>query len=518
MNFIKRAYWSLKARIGRSILLFIIFTIVSVLVLSGFTIQSAANKASELARKELGGTVTLSYDREKQMEQAEQNSENSSSNSSERKAPSFNTTPVKTSAAESLAKLNHVTSYNLYSSTQALAEDFDPVKSSGDSSQEESSDSANNAGEEGRLGGGNSTENRPQMIQADLSVSGVLDSASSTDFSEKSAKLTSGRALTKADENKKVVLVEKTLASQNKWKIGDSIKIQSSDEKTSVTLKIVGIYKSSDSSSSNNGMANNFSFLNPYNKIYVPYTIANTLKGAKYEGTVDSAVYTMDDAANITAFQKEAKKMNTIDWDEFKLDANDSLYKQMIGPIENVASFSKNVVYIVSIAGVLMLALLVMMQIRERKYEMGVLLSIGEKKTKLLGQFFVEIFIVAMISFIVAGLASPFVAQVAGNQLLNQENSQTAETNSTSGNSTGQSGQDHRGNGPSGGGPFGSVSSSFENLTKNQEEIKKLDIQVTPAEIGKMAGIGFLIAFISVVIPGTSILRMNPKTILTKQE
>ncbi|EUJ17638.1 ABC transporter permease [Listeria aquatica FSL S10-1188] len=203
MNFIKRAYWSLKARIGRSILLFIIFTIVSVLVLSGFTIQSAANKASELARKELRGTVTLSYDREKQMEQAEQNSENSSSNSSERKAPSFNTTPVKTSAAESLAKLNHVTSYNLYSSTQALAEDFDPVKSSGDSSQEESSDSANNTGEEGRLGGGNSTENRPQMIQADLSVSGVLDSASSTDFSEKSAKLTSGRALTKADENKK---------------------------------------------------------------------------------------------------------------------------------------------------------------------------------------------------------------------------------------------------------------------------------------------------------------------------
>ncbi|EUJ32794.1 ABC transporter permease [Listeria floridensis FSL S10-1187] len=525
MNFIKRAFWSIKARLGRSILLFIIFTIVSVLVLSGFTIQSAANKASELARKELGGTVTLSYDREKQMQAAQQENSNSSSESSsstEKTRPSFRTTPVKLSAAESLAKLDHVDSYNFYSSTQALAKNFEPVKSSGDTSQSDessntsTSDSSSSANEAMPGGGSVDDGNRPQMVQADLSVSGVLNSATSTDFTgDSAAKITSGRAITASDVGKKVVIVEETLAEQNEWKVGDTIEIQSSDEATTVALKIVGIYKARDTGTSND-MANNFSFLNPYNKIYVPYTAANTLKGSDYTDTVDSAVYTMDDAANISSFEAVAKKVKTVDWDEFKLDANDTLYKQMVGPIENVASFSKNVVYIVSIAGILILALLVMMQIRERKYEMGVLLSIGEKKTKLLGQFFVEIFIVALISFVVAGLASPFVAQVAGNQLLEQQNASAETATSNSSSSQGRQSGGPGGNG--GGGPFGNASQTLQNLTQNQEEIKELNIQVTPKELAKMAGIGFVIAFISVVLPGITILRMNPKTILTKQE
>lgn len=40
-----------------------------------------------------------------------------------------------------------------------------------------------------------------------------------------------------------------------------------------------------------------------------------------------------------------------------------------------------------------------MMQVRDRKYEMGVLLAIGEKRGKLIAQFFVEILIVALVSF-----------------------------------------------------------------------------------------------------------------------
>lgn len=87
----------------------------------------------------------------------------------------------------------------------------------------------------------------------------------------------------------------------------------------------------------------------------------------------------------------------------------------MIGPINSVASFSKNVVYIVSIAGALILGLLVMMQVRDRKYEMGVLLAIGEKRGKLIAQFFVEILIVALVSFGLAAASSHYVAQLAGN-------------------------------------------------------------------------------------------------------
>ncbi|EAC7318321.1 ABC transporter permease [Listeria monocytogenes] len=500
MNFFKRAWLSMKARKGRSVLQLIIFTVVCVLILSGFTIQSAADKASELAREQLGGTVTLTVDREKQMQAMRDEAASSDSSSTESK-PQFESSPIDVSDANELAKLNHVASYNYYSSTQALASGFDPIESSGDTSS--SSDETSTTTETQGPGGG---QGGPQMVDADLSISGLLDSATSTDFEAGTSELTSGVAITSADKGKNVAMVEENLAKENDWKVGDSFTVTSSDGNTKVTLKIVGIYKTTDSGSD---MAQNFSFLNPYNKVYVPYTVANTIKGSDYKNTVDSAVYTMDDAANISAFEKEAKKVDSIDWDTFKLDANDTLYQQMIGPINSVASFSKNVVYIVSIAGALILGLLVMMQVRDRKYEMGVLLAIGEKRGKLIAQFFVEILIVALVSFGLAAASSHYVAQLAGNQLLAQQNSSTTETTTTENRGPGGSGQ--------GGGP-GGFGQSVSNLTKNTEQIKELDIQVTLEDMLKMGGIGIGIAFISVLLPAALVLRMNPKTILTKQE
>ncbi|EAD8202148.1 ABC transporter permease [Listeria monocytogenes] len=500
MNFFKRAWLSMKARKGRSVLQLIIFTVVCVLILSGFTIQSAADKASELAREQLGGTVTLTVDREKQMQAMRDEAASSDSSSTESK-PQFESSPIDVSDANELAKLNHVASYNYYSSTQALASGFDPIESSGDtsSSNDESSTTAETQGPGGGQGG-------PQMVDADLSISGLLDSATSTDFEAGTSELTSGVAITSADKDKNVAMVEENLAEENDWKVGDSFTVTSSDGNTKVTLKIVGIYKTTDSGSD---MAQNFSFLNPYNKVYVPYTVANTIKGSNYKNTVDSAVYTMDDAANISAFEKEAKKVDSIDWDTFKLDANDTLYQQMIGPINSVASFSKNVVYIVSIAGALILGLLVMMQVRDRKYEMGVLLAIGEKRGKLIAQFFVEILIVALVSFGLAAASSHYVAQLAGNQLLAQQNSSTNETTTST---------ENRGPGGGGQGGPGGFGESVSNLTKNTEQIKELDIQVTLEDMLKMGGIGIGIAFISVLLPAALVLRMNPKTILTKQE
>ncbi|EAC3456078.1 ABC transporter permease [Listeria monocytogenes] len=500
MNFFKRAWLSMKARKGRSVLQLIIFTVVCVLILSGFTIQSAADKASELAREQLGGTVTLTVDREKQMQAMRDEAASSDSSSTESK-PQFESSPIDVSDANELAKLNHVASYNYYSSTQALASGFDPIESSGDTSS--SSDETSTTTETQGPGGG---QGGPQMVDADLSISGLLDSATSTDFEAGTSELTSGVAITSADKDKNVAMVEENLAEENDWKVGDSFTVTSSDGNTKVTLKIVGIYKTTDSGSD---MAQNFSFLNPYNKVYVPYTVANTIKGSNYKNTVDSAVYTMDDAANISAFEKEAKKVDSIDWDTFKLDANDTLYQQMIGPINSVASFSKNVVYIVSIAGALILGLLVMMQVRDRKYEMGVLLAIGEKRGKLIAQFFVEILIVALVSFGLAAASSHYVAQLAGNQLLAQQNSSTNETTTST---------ENRGPGGGGQGGPGGFGESVSNLTKNTEQIKELDIQVTLEDMLKMGAIGIGIAFISVLLPATLVLRMNPKTILTKQE
>lgn len=476
----------MKAKKGKTLLQLFVFTVICVFVLSGLAIQSAAQKSSELARQELGGSVTLQVDRQKQMEKQQDSGEKRS----------FESTPIKVSDANKLAALDHVKSYNYTTSASANAGNFDAIESSSSSDSSSSSSSSNAKNSQGGGQGG------PQMVQADLSIEGVISTALVDDFSDGDSKITDGRAITKSDVGKKVTVINETLAEENDLSVGDSITIESAtDEDTTVKLKIVGIYKTT---SSGDDQAQNFSFLNPYNKLYTPYTATAALKGDDYKNTIDSAVYYMDDAKNMDTFVKAAKK-TSIDFDTYTLNTNDQLYQQMVGPIENVASFSKNVVYLVSVAGAVILGLIVMMSIRERKYEMGVLMAIGEKRWKLIGQFLTEILIVAVIAIGLASVTGNLVANQLGNQLLSQQISSSTDSTQTA------SGQMPGGGGGMGGKMFGHSSS-------NVDVIDSLNVAVSMNDMLILGGIGILIAIIATLLPSISVLRLHPKTILTKQE
>ncbi|MCG8397626.1 ABC transporter permease [Bacillus atrophaeus] len=490
MNFIKRAFWSMKAKKGKTLLQLFVFTVICIFVLSGLTIQSAAQKSSELARQELGGSMTLQVDRQKQMEQQKDDGEKRS----------FESTPISVSDAKKLISLDHVKSYNFITSASANAGNFDAIESSSDSSS--SSDNSNSDSKNNQGGG----QGGPQMTSADLSVEGVVSTSLVDEFSDGDSKITDGRPITKSDVGKKVAVINETLAEENNLSVGDSITVESAtDEDTTVKLEVVGIYKTT---SSGDGQAQNFSFLNPYNKIYTPYTATSALKGDDYKNKMDSAVYYMDDAENINAFVKAAQK-TSIDFDTYTLETNDQLYQQMVGPIENVASFSKNVVYLVSVAGAVILCLIVMMSIRERKYEMGVLMAIGEKRWKLIGQFLTEILIIAVIAIGIASVTGSLIGNQLGNQLLSQQISSSTDTAQTA--SSSQGGGHMPGGGMGGGGMFGQNSSSAD-------VIDSLNVAVSMNDLFLLGSIGILIAVIATLLPSISVLRLHPKTILTKQE
>ncbi|MEI4451979.1 ABC transporter permease [Bacillus velezensis] len=477
MNFIKRAFWSMKAKKGKTFLQLVVFSVICIFVLSGLAIQSAAKKSSELARQQLGGSVTLQADRQKQMAQQQKDGEKRT----------FESTPIPVSDAKKLTSLQHVKNYNFLTTASANAESFDAIKSSGES--------ADNSSGAGRFQGGGR-----QMISANISIEGVLSTALLDDFTDGSSKITDGRAITKTDADAKVAVINETLADQNKLKVGGSITVSSAaDDSVKTKLKIVGIYKTT---SSGDDQAQHFSFLNPDNKIYTPYTAAAALKGSDNKNKISSAVYYMDDAKYIDSFVAAAKK-TSVDDKTYALTTNDQVYQQMVGPIENVASFSKNVVYLVSIAGAVILGLIVMMSIRERKYEMGVLMAIGEKRWKLIGQFLTEILVVAVIAIGIASVTGSLVANQLGNQLLSQQVSSAGDSQQTSGWGGGEMLR--------GGGMFGQHSSGADVISTIQVNVSLNDLLI-------LGGIGVAIAVIATLLPSVSVMRLHPKTILTKQE
>ncbi|QFK72740.1 ABC transporter permease [Pradoshia sp. D12] len=501
MNFIKRAFLSVKARKGKSILQLVVFTVICVLVLSGLSIQTAANKSAELAKQSLGSEVTLSADREKLMEQQRQERENQEN----REPVRLTEEPVAVEDANELLSLSQIKGYNYYSTTFGVAGNFDPIETESTSTTNETNKNGQGPG----FGGGGS----PSMADADISLQGVAFTDTTSEFMDGDAEMVEGTHLSDDHLNKNVAIIEETLAEENELVVGDQLEVTSStDEDTTVEVEIIGIYKTS-SISTDSGMMN-FTAMNPYNKVYVPYTLVNELKGEDYKDTIESAVYYMNDPADTDSFIEDAEATGAIDTDIFKLDANDQLYQQMVEPINNVASFSKNVVYLVTIAGAIILGLIVMLGIRERKYEMGVLLAIGEKKSKLIGQFIVEILIIAVFALGIASVTGNVAADKIGDQLLSQQ--VETDTQSTMDPFVGKGMQMEGGMGPGMGG--GNAPGAPNQALVETAQVDDLDVKVTASDLGMLTGIGLLIAILATLIPSLSILRLQPKAILSRQD
>ncbi|MBJ8106919.1 MULTISPECIES: ABC transporter permease [Bacillus cereus group] len=474
MNFIKRAILSMKKRIGTSLILMAVFLIVTNLVLAGFTIQNASKKAADAARKKLGADVTLGLDFDKLGQQARETGEMP-------KPPKLNT-----KEADQLAKSKHVKDYNYITNNFGIADGFKLVGAS-----EGEGKGKGNVAMVGGSGSGSEID-----MNSSLMIEGVRKTLLQESFKNGKSKIVDGKPITEQMQDQNVALMEKRLAEQNNLKVGDKVKIQSGDKKETLEIEIIGIYETNEQPMGQNPPP----MMNPANKLYMPYSTLKKLETDEGMSSSIQVVYLLNDPQDIDAFKKEAKK-SEIDFNYFKLDAQDSLYKQMIGPIENIASTSQMIIYIVSIAGAIILGLIIMLSIKARRKEMGILLSIGEKKWKLMAQFVVEVVCIAILAFGLSLTTGAKVSKFIGDNLLSGEIATASEEKDNSQN-----------------GSVMMVGAGGTPQNQNEDPIDKIDVSVTGEDVGKMGGIGLAIAILATLLPALSILRLNPKQILLKDE
>ncbi|MGW6192960.1 ABC transporter permease [Bacillus cereus] len=476
MNFMKRAILSMKKRVGTSLILMAVFLIVTNLVLAGFTIQNASKKAADAARKKLGADVTLSLDFDKLGQQARETGE----------MP--NPPKLNTKEADQLAKSKYVKDYNYITNTLGISDGLKLVGAS--EGEEEGKGKAGMAAVRGGSGSGTEID-----MNSSFMIEGVRKTALQESFKNGKSKIIDGKPITEQMKDQNVALMEKRLAELNNLKVGDKVKVQSGDKKETLEVEIIGIYETNEQAMGQQAPP----IMDPANKLYMPHS---TMKKLEINQGISSiqVVYFLKDPQNIEAFKEEAKKSD-IDFNYYKLDAHDSLYKQMIGPIENISSTSQMIIYIVSIAGAIILGLIIMLSIKARRKEMGILLSIGEKKWKLMAQFVVEVVCIAILAFGLSITTGAKISQFIGNNLLSSEIATAGEETNTPQNGTVMVA-----------GPGGTV--------QNQKEdpIDKINVSVTGEDVGKMGGIGLAIAILATLLPALSILRLNPKQILLKDE
>lgn len=529
MFFLKRAWYYVTRKLGKVITIGIILFIVSSLVLTGLVINSASESAAAAARKKLGANVTYSTELRMNMESSDESSRGSGGSFNFEIPDDYS--QITTKEIETIVNnSNYVKSYSITASMSATASDFsyyDPF----DSSSSISNDTITNG--RGPNGGG-----MMRVDSSNINITG-LDTKSNNNILDLDT-LIDGRYFTdeEIENNEMVIIIEETIATMNGIGVGDTITMTKSnnrmtmirlgeesdtteEETIEMEFTVVGIYKTETPTNVAENQFRNSANLSE-NLMYAPYTtvllsdtfgleddeLEEKLTEIEENGyAVSSVVFTLKNPEDVDAFIEEVENMDGIDMTYRLLDADTDSYETMVGPIQNVASTSKMLVIVVVIAGAFIIGLLSMLSIKDRKYELGVLLSLGESRVKIISQLIVEMLIVALFSFTLASLTANTLAQGVTNYLLNKEvESQNTETETIQNGPTNTKGN------------FGGMMQRpTDTSTVDIETIDELTVDVNINDMFVMFGIGIIIIVLGNSIQALFVLRANPKEILLER-
>lgn len=476
---IKNAFLSIKKNIGKTVVLFLLMCLIANLVIAGLSIKSATTKSMDQVRKSLGSEVTFSYNMQNMMKNREKG---------EALDQVINNITIE--MADQLKDLEYVENYDYTVSIGVTSDDIDPVAMT---------TSENTESETQKMPSGQNIKQPRMMDQNDFTVVGHTTMTYLKDFNNENYVIESGRLLNEEDAGTKNCVIESNLASDNDLSVGDTytvIATNDGDEEIDVTLTIVGIFEIETSQEIGGMMSNR---QNPMNQIYTDLNTAQLLNESTTE--ITSATYYLDDPDHIESF-KESALQTDIDFETYTLEANDQVYQRSIASLENMESFASIFLWVVIVAGSAILCLILVLTMRSRFYEFGVLLSLGQAKIKIMFQQLCEVGIIALLAFVLSLGTGKMVSNVVSSML---ESTQTAQE------SLMEMPNEKLEN-------KGTLRNSIFEKALQSPVDTELDVSLTSETIIQLAEITTAICVVSVILPSLYILRLSPRKILVKKE
>ena len=235
------------------------------------------------------------------------------------------------------------------------------------------------------------------------------------DFINGNYTITSGEV--SGDFESDTCVISEELATLNKLEVGSSITIvDPKDTSKTYKLKITGIYK--ENTDSSNDMSNMFT--NSANKIITNVNVIKKILSAdsKLEATI-TPTFIVKDSDSLNKFIEEVKEEGLSSY--YQVTSNLDDIENATESIKNVRVFATTFLIITLAIGGVVLIVLNMINIRERKYEIGVLRTIGMKKRNVSFQFMFELLVVCIFALLIgAGIGSVTSVPVANSLLANE--------------------------------------------------------------------------------------------------
>ncbi len=380
-------------------------------------------------------------------------------------------TPLTADELSKVAATTHVTSV-----TQMLTD-----RLTSDNTNLESAIEAGSLGQ--RFGGGdapantntssssNATETR--SFTPPVQVTGTNDVSTTAAFEGATASITSGESID-ATSNTNVALVGKALAEKNSLSVGSTFTMYGE------TITVQGIYDTGTTFGNNT--------------VVVP--LATLQRLSDQSGSVTSAVATVDSVDNLAS---TTSAIESTLGDSADVTNSQDTADQTIEPLQSVKNISLFSLIGALVAGAVIILLTMMMIVRERRREIGVMKAIGASNLKIMSQFVAESITLTVLGLVVGTLIGIAAASPVTNTLVTNSSSSSSSSQAFGGNTSGSTST--RPSGGPGLRQFGRTSS---------ETLKNIQTSVGVSTLTAGIGAALFIAIVGSAVPSFLISKIKP--------
>lgn len=307
----------------------------------------------------------------------------------------------------------------------------------------------------------------PAMVTEGLATpyQAVLNSSLDTRFLNGTYKLEEGRHI-KADDSY-VALISKELADKNNLSVGDTIEFitETDIDITDTTFKIIGIFSGTEGMSKSAITPSDI----PANLGYIDMNSLSELYDSEGYDFLDVYTHTPEEAKEL---METIKNLPEVKGKTFTFNLNSEDFDLVSTPLSSFGSMVDTTVFILTIIGVLIVVLLLVLWTRGRKKEIGILLAVGRSKVEIVGQFLTENILITFLSMIVsAGLSITFADKIGAYI-----------------------------------------------IQKAGESTTDLTISIATSDMVMVYSIGLALVCFSVLVASYTVIRLNPKDILSKMD
>ncbi len=540
MYIIKNALRCIGRSKGRNILIGIIALVIAVSACIGLSIRQASESAKKSALDGMSITATISYDRAGAMG-------NMAGGRPGMGGGGFGGGSFDPSQfGDIMGKSSSLTleEYLKYAEAESVqdfyytltayfngSENFSPVSDETDDDSDGELSGDLDSGNSGmpRFPGGMGGMNFG--ASGDFSIIGYSSDSSMTAFINGNASIVDG-SMFEEGTSELVCVISEELAMYNSLSVGDTIIIANPNLDTETyTLTVSGIYTSGENNDFSMSMFG--ASQDPANRIYMSANALQSILDASEAAADDTKVTGSLNAtysfADVESYEKFEEEVRTLGLDEsYTVSSSDiSAFESSLAPLNTLSTMAGWFLLVILIIGGIILVVLNIFNVRERKYEVGVLTAMGMKKWKVAAQFMCEILVVTMLAVIIgAGIGAVSAVPVTNALLEGQAQSQSNQQSQMEQN-FGRPG-DFGGGFPGGNMPsdmpsdipdMGGGKNPFGDMFGGAADyITEVDSAMNLTVVFQMIGVGLLLTLIASAASVLFIMRYDPLKILANRD